>query len=558
MTSGPIRGVSRRKALGLLVVGGSLGVIAACGAPPGNQSPAPSAPTTVPAPAAPATQPAAVTPVVASSPSGALRVTYADLGTQVMDVIGATFATSNYLIYEPLLIYDRQGNLIPWLAQNWTMGPDGKLWIINLRQDVKWANGDEFTSADVKFSLERYLTPEAKSPWSPTHRQTIDHIDTPDKYTVNIYAKDPVYVFYADTLTGTLMHSRNYFEQVGLDTFSQQPMGTGPWKLQQFTPSVSARLEPNSAYWGSNRAVWDSLELLQAPEESTRVAMLKRGEADIIGISIDQAVTLRSAGYQLRQTGYTTIPAYFLPGYWMTSGPTSEAKVREAMDIAINRQELVDSFFKGFGKPGAGEIGVTDTLWGFDPIWYSVSYEPDRAKQLLADAGYPGKFSDPVVRVFTTTQGAFGWEPDFVQILAAYWQAVGLKTQLVPIDFTAMRSGWIGKDPKIMGNVVPWVGNSSDTTMAAELNHMTSKGVNSGGNDPELDKNFFAMIAELDPAQRLALWKTVQQQAFALHSVVGMARVYDQYAVSDKVGEWTGLDYLNNGFTLGLTGVQHR
>ena len=66
------------------------------------------------------------------------------------------------------------------------------------------------------------------------------------------------------------------------------------------------------------------------------------------------------------------------------------------------------------------------------------------------------------------------------------------------------------------------------------------------------------MIAELDEAKRLALWKTVQRQGFDLHSVVGLARVYDQYAVSDKVGEWTGLDYLNGGYTLGLTGVQRR
>ena len=87
---------------------------------------------------------------------------------------------------------------------------------------------------------------------------------------------------------------------------------------------------------------------------------------------------------------------------------------------------------------------------------------------------------------------------------------------------------------------------------------MTSQGVNKSGNDPQLDKSFFAMIAELDPNKRLALWKNVQQQAFALHSVLGIARVYDQYAVSDKVGEWTGLDYLNGGFTLGLTGIQRR
>jgi ABC-type transport system substrate-binding protein len=486
-----------------------------------------------------------------------LRVTYANLGAETMDVIVATYAVSNPLIYEPLLQYDRQGNLMPWLADKWSMSPDGKLWTINLRQDVKWENGDEFTSADVKFSLERYLSSDSKSPWSPTHRQTIDHIEIPDKYTVNLYAKEPPYVFYADTLTGTLMHPKNYFEKVGLDSFTKQPMGTGPWKLSSYKAAVSAELEAKPDYWGSKPA-WSKLALIQVPEESTRVAMLKRAEVDITGISIDQAVALRNDGYQLRQCGYATIPSYFLPGYYMTQAPTSDPKVREAMDVAINRQELVDSFFKSFGKPGAGEIGLTESMWGFDPVWYSVPYDPARARQLLADAGYPGKFSDPAVRIFSTTQGAFGWEPDYVQVLSGYWQAVGINTEIVPIDFATMRSGWVGKDPNIMGRVVPWVGNSSDTTMAAELNHMTSKGVNVSGNDPELDKNFFTMIAELDPTKRLALWKTIQQQAFALHSVVGLARVYDQYAVSDKVGEWTGLDYLNGGFTLGLTGVQRR
>jgi peptide/nickel transport system substrate-binding protein len=541
---------SRRTVLQLVASGGGLALLAACSS---ATTPAASAP---PTSVQPGSAPSA-TGGNAPNADNTLTVTYADLGSQVMDVIGATSATSNALIYEPLLQYDRQGNLMPWLAQSWSMGADGKLWTINLRQNVKWTNGDEFTSADVKFSLERYISPEAKNPWSPSNRQTIDHIETPDKYTVNIYAKDPVYVFYPDALTGTLMHPKNYFEKVGLETFSKQPLGTGPWKLTSFTPAVSAELEQNKDYWG-DKSVWSKLVLTQAPEESTRVAMLKRGETDIVGVSIDQAVTLRTAGYQLRQPGFATIPAYFLPGYWMTPGPVSDGKIREAMDIAINRQELVDSFFKGFGKPGAGFIAITDSMWGFDPVWYSVTYEPDRAKQLLKDAGYPGNFTDPTVRIFSTIQGANGWEPDYAQVLAGYWQAVGLTTQLVPIDFTTMRSGWIGKDPKIMGNVVPYIGNSSDRTMAAEQNHMTSNGVNVGGNDPELDKNFLTMISELDPARRLALWQTIQQEAFALHSVVGLARVFDQYAVSDKVGDWTGLDYLSGGLTLGLTGVQHR
>ena len=93
--------------------------------------------------------------------------------------------------------------------------------------------------------------------------------------------------------------------------------------------------------------------LLQVPEESTRIAMLKRGEADIVGVSNDNAITLRDQnGFQLRQTKASTIPGLFLPGYWLQPGPTSDERVREAMDLAINRQEIVDNFFRGFGKPG--------------------------------------------------------------------------------------------------------------------------------------------------------------------------------------------------------------
>src|SRR5262249_48341884 len=156
--------------------------------------------------------------------------------------------------------------------------------------------------------------------------------------------------------------------------------------------------------------------------------------------------------FELRQCGYATVPAYFLPGYWMTSGPTSDPRFREAMDIAINREELVESFFKGFGKATGGQIGMSEAVWGFNPIWYSPKYEPDRARQLLNDAGYPGKFQDSALKVYSTSQGSFGWEPDYVQVLAGYWQAVGINTQIKPIDYATMRTGWIGKDPQIMGS----------------------------------------------------------------------------------------------------------
>ncbi len=543
-----------------------MAILAACGVSP--TPPPTSAPTSATPPtsaAQPTSAPAATTAPAsatnaAATTGGTLNVTLADLGTENNDVILAAVNNPFYLIYEPLLRPDEQGNTVPWLASSYEMSPDGKLWTFNLRKDVRWVNGDEFTSDDVQFTIERFISDASKSPWSPLHRQTVDHIELPDKYTVKVFAKDPPYIFYPDAILGTSMIPKNYFNKVGADTFAKQPIGTGPWHLTKFTPGVSAEFEAFKDYWGTKPA-WDNLVLLQVPEESTRIAMLKRGEADIIGVSSDNAVNLRDSGFQLRQTKASTIPGLFLPGYWLKPGPTSDQSVREAMDIAINRQEIVDSFFKGFGQPAAGNIELTELRWGFDPIWYSIKYEPDRAKQLLKDAGYPGKFQDPTVHIFSVTQSSAGWEPDLLQVVSGYWEAVGIKTELVPMDFTAMRSAWLAKDPNIMGGVAPWMGigaGSAGDDIPAQQNHMTSKGVNVGGNDPQLDQDFFAMTAELDANKRLALWHKVQQEAFALHSVLGLARIFDQYVVNDKIGDWTGMTYLANGFLIGLAGVQHR
>jgi peptide/nickel transport system substrate-binding protein len=545
-------GISRRSALRLMAAGGATALLFACG-------PAGAPPSTAPtSPIVGASQ--ASTPATAAAKTGGtLTVALSDLGNENLDVILA--ATNNniiYLMHERLMLYNEKGELIPWLAESWKMSEDGRQWTFNLRKGVKWTNGDDFTSADVKFSFERFVSDASKSAWSPMHRQTVDQVETPDDYTVKVVAKAPPYVFYEDAVAGTAIINKKYFEKVGLDAFSKQPMGTGPWKLTRFTPGAKAELEVNKDYWGT-KPVWDNLVFLHAPEESTRIAMLKRGEADIIGISSDNALNLRGQGYELRQTKASTVPSLCFAGYWMQPGPTSDQRVREAMDIAINRQELSDSFFKGFAKAGAGNFALTDLHYGFDPIWYSTKYEPDRAKQLLKDAGYPEKFSDPAIKIFSVSQ--VGWEPDFLQVISGYWEAVGVKTQLVPMDFTAMRSSWVAADPKLMGGVVPWIGVGSGTAgnqMPAQQNNMTTQGVNHAASDPDLDRMFLDTIAELDVKKRLDKWHEVQQKAFALHSFPGVSRVYDQYAVSNKVGEWNGMTHLNNAFVMGLAGVQHK
>ncbi|MBV9577795.1 MAG: ABC transporter substrate-binding protein [Chloroflexi bacterium] len=481
----------------------------------------------------------------------------ADVGTENMDVIlAAPNATVLGTIYEPLLTYNDSGDLIGKLAESWDQSADALTWTFHLRKGVTWSNGDDFTSADAKFSIERFVSAESQSAWSPMQRQTVDSIDTPDQYTVIVHAKKPPYLFYPDDIAGTWIISKNYFDQVGLAGFQKQPLGTGPMILTNFTGGSRAELKANPNYWG-NKSNWDNLVLLNTPEESTRIAMLQRDEVDIAPVSADNAITLRSQGYGLRQTVASTTPGYCTIGYWMQDGATSDVKVREAMDIAINRPELCDQLFRGFAKPGAGNFVLTELHWGFDPIWYTTQYEPDRAKQLLKDAGYPSKFSDPVVKMFSTTHAV--WEPDLTQVISGYWEAVGIQTQIIPMDFTAMRSGWTSSDPKLMGGIAwgDWPGTgAAGNELPAEQNTMTSDGANVCAHDAELDTMFADMMSTVDPAERLKKWQAVQQKDYTLHSAVGIARVFDQYAVSKTVGAWNGPTWLVNGFILGLPWVE--
>ena len=375
-------------ALRLLASGGAMALLAACGpvAPPASSAP----PSTV--------QPStAGTPAPASGgpkTGGTLNFTLADLGTENNDVILAATNNVTPLIYEPLLRYDPQGNILPWLAESFSMSPDGKLWTFNLRKGVKWTNGDDFTSDDVSFSIQRYISDDAKSAWSPLQRQTVDHIETPDPNTVLVYAKDPPYVFYPDALTGLWIIPKNYFEKVGLDTFSKQPIGTGPWVLNTFTSGASAEIQANTGYWGTAHRLG----------QTDVVTNARRVDQDCDA----QARRGRRRQCLQRQRRHVARPQWFpAPAdqgiHYSRSFPVGllaaawpDLRRTRALGHGSRDQSPGDRgfLFQRLRQTSGGKYQLTELHWGFDPIWYSITYDPAQAQQLLQDAGYPGQFAN--------------------------------------------------------------------------------------------------------------------------------------------------------------------
>ncbi len=474
-----------------------------------------------------------------TGPAGTLTSAISSFGDDTMDPMlgGASNSTLTYPMFEMLANYDEKGNLVPVLAESWSLSDDGKVWTIKLRKGIKFHNGDEMTSADVKFSIERLISEKAKAAATPTVRAVIGSIATPDDYTVVITTKDVTTTLMDLLAGGIVVTPKKYIEANGDAYFADHPVGTGPWKFISHTPGSSVELEAVANHWRITPA-FQKLTIKLVPEETTRLAMLKRGEVDIAEISIDSTDQLKADGFETRSPVQESQPVEYLGGTWVgTDMPAQDLRVRQAMSLAINREELAKTFFKGYATP-AVRVKMGPSSYGWDPSWQPDPYDPVKAKQLLAEAGYPGKFKEATITLWS--HQLLSYMPQFVQIISGYWEAVGIKTKITPIDFAAMRVMYLAKppDPKIVGTAYPFGEGSQGNPLMSILNAYGSKGVNSNLNDPAWDDLYNKVLAERDPDKKLQLTRQLMNDGYNHYSIITTVNVKTLYAVGKRIGEW--------------------
>jgi peptide/nickel transport system substrate-binding protein len=313
--------------------------------------------------------------------------------------------------------------------------------------------------------------------------------------------------------------------------------------------------EANTDYWGP-KPQWKNIIETLVPEESTRVAQLERGDVDIIGsLSFDRLVELKNKGFRLQEVGLPTLANISFPGTFMTKGPTSDIRVRQAMSYAINRQEISDTFYKGLAKPG-GFWFFSEQTWGWDNTFKADAYDPNKAKQLLQDAGYPGKFTPQTITLYSTALQA-----DLMQILQGYWQAVGVNVDIQVVD-TPVYTGMVfvrAKDPtdKQVGAIWPWVFGSFFNNVYHSANMFTSTGVHTTSNDTKADEMYQAAIAELDDAKAKKLWQDFMHYGYDTMWVnVEIVEVPTYMVVGPNVGPFTVKSWLS--LPDAYVGIQHK
>jgi len=401
----------------------------------------------------------ALTVSVHAAEEGARTLRYAatSFGEESLDPTRTSITASLGLVgplWDWLTEVDANGKLAPGLALSWQPSSDGLSWTFNLRPGVKFHDGQELTAEDVKFTLmEGFRRPQAKSSRTRQFRKGIKDVKAIDRYTVQIDTTRPWPTLPYDLsnqpgIEGIVL-PKAYIEKVGWDGFAQNPVGTGPWKFTKHEVGNFIEFEAVKNHW-KRAPRFDRLRILVVPEAATRVAMLKSGQVDIARISLDDVSDIESAGFEIAEDPQPTSVRIQLYGtYYDGAGPIKDVRVREALNLAINREELAQTLFHGKAKPAA-VFPVSPISIGFPAGLKPYPYDPARARKLLADAGYPNGFA---INLFALPTGGFSQYKELAEVVAGYWEAIGVQASIIPTDTGAFRPLYMAspQSPKIIG-----------------------------------------------------------------------------------------------------------
>ncbi|HVB10737.1 MAG TPA: ABC transporter substrate-binding protein [Bacillota bacterium] len=311
---------------------------------------------------------------------------------------GAAAADAKNMIYEALLTYDKTGKMIPGLASDWK-AVDPQTYQFTLRQGVKWHTGDPLTADDVLFTFQRIADPSVGA-YNAGRFKSISKIDNPDPNTIVFHLSTPNAVFpYVIADVNSAIVNRKYTSGHDLKT---APMGTGPFTFGGRQPGVQITLKKNPNYWQPGLPYLDGITFFPKPDDNARTTALLSGDVDMMDyVPYTQMGAIKS-NPKLKMYGDEEIGVGWL-AFDQTMKPFDDLRVRQACAYAMNRDVIAQTAFQGFGAPMNG--GLIPQGWiGYDPsIQSTYAYNPDKAKALLAAAGFPNGFKTKVLSTSTYT-----------------------------------------------------------------------------------------------------------------------------------------------------------
>jgi len=414
-------------------------------------------------------------------------------------------------VFDCLVWRDRAtADFVPWLASS-VESVDDTTWRLELREDVVFHNGEPFDASAVVWTFQRILD----DPTMITHPQWtwIAEIRELGSHVVEIVTTGPEPAFMSKISgTGCGVQAPEHGRRMAAEGGAYVPVGTGPFEFVEWERENFVRLRGNANYFLGAPEIGE-LVFRAIPEASTRVANLLTGAVDLIvsvpaqdwdrirandGTTVVEYVTTRTMRLPLRISATANTPGW--------SGPTQDLRVRQAINLAIDRETIID-VIDGMGIPTLSR--VTPPTLGWDEAFFDQvgEYDPERARALLAEAGYAG---EPLR--FTTSTANYK-QREVAEVLAAMWEAVGLNIQMEILDPTTYREQVYFPaaneeiDMDAWGNSFfdPWIVFDADREGRREYNGWT------GPLADEADRLINAAAAEMDPEARRAMYVELQE-----------------------------------------------
>ena len=332
----------------------------------------------------------------------------------------------SFNVFDNLVSRHPDQKLHPGLATEWKL--EGQTtWRFKLRPGVKWHNGDPFSSADAKFSLDRTLDPAAKVRVS-TVFTSIDRIETPDAATLVVHTKKPDPLLPARlAFYGGQIVPKKYLESVGVDTFNQKPIGTGPVRFVSWVKDDKAVFEANPDYW-AGRSDFDRMIFRSVPEAAPRIASLLKGEVDVITQLPPDHGERVSAHPSTRVVGALYAGLYVLAANSKVT-PLDNPLVKQALSLAVDRDTIVKELWRGRGIAPNSMIAKGDNH--YDASLPPFRYDPKEARERLKKAGYR---SEEIV--LETTVGYMANDKPMAEAVVGMWRDVGVNAKVEVFEYS--------------------------------------------------------------------------------------------------------------------------
>ena len=453
-------------------------------------------------------------------------------------------------------LHPETGEYSPNLATNWQMGPDGKSWTIDLRQGVPFHfDFGEFSAKDVVHSRALMGQEDGVNTLNGMWRETVDTVEVVDDYQVvfHLTTAEPDLDFAMSIGGDLIMMSKDHWDQEGEEGLEQRVVGTGPYQYLDREVGQSILFErAHFEHWRVGRADFNEMQQVFAPEAATRLAMLLAEEAHVTALPREGLAQAEGAGMKIVNSGVGGLHTMFLFGgqYYMPgdealdpsipwSAPGEKGRlVRQALNKAIDRDEINEFIFKGGGAPYR-VVDYHPTLPGWNPEWDErwdemYGFDPDKARELLTQAGYPDGF--PMKIYGAHTLPGVPEMPDMAEALSIYFNAVGVDVEIVSVEFSVVRNQFRNK--LMQEFVYPLRSSRRPLQQQIRVHNLPAPlGVGHFYESDLVTTKYDELTRTLDPAARDRIFREIGDHMYDNFAAMPLHWLFIQVAVNPEIVE---------------------